>query len=167
MTDASDQLGQAELILRPWAADYSHPEANRMDVVIAPEYLKVAVRALTSAHWGYFAALTGLDLPAPAGGTTEAHIEGLYHFCEGAAVLTLRVRVPYSKAQVDTLCDIIPSAILYEREFGEMFGVSVRNTDMTTHLLLADDWPEGVYPMRKSFVELKVPPQAGTEVQGG
>lgn len=166
MTDASDLLGQAELILRPWAADHTHPEVNRMDVVIVPEHLKMAVRALNAAHWGYFAALTGLDLPAPAGAVAaEGHIEGLYHFCEGAAVLTLRVRVPYSKAQVETLCDIIPSASLYEREFGEMFGVTVRNTTMTGHLLLADDWPEGVYPMRKSFVGLSA--QKAAEVQVG
>jgi Ni,Fe-hydrogenase III component G len=166
MIDASDLLGQAELILRPWAADYSHPEANRMDVVLPPEYLKMAVKALHTAHWGYFAALTGLDLPIPPGSTaSEGHVEGLYHFCEGAAVLTLRVRLPYSKPQVDTLCDIIPSASLYEREFVEMFGVVVLNSPAEGHLLLADDWPEDVYPMRKAFTGLQ--PEKETEVQGG
>ena len=156
MIDLNALLGQAETILQPWAGDVSRPEANRMDIRILPDHLPMAVQALLTAHWGYFAALTGLDLPAsiadPAG---EGSIEGLYHFCEGAAVVTLRVLVPYSNAQIPSLCGLIPSAALYEREFSEMFGVSLPGTTMTTHLLLADDWPEGVYPLRKSFVGLK------------
>jgi len=161
MTDAGDLLGQAELILRPWAQDFSHPEENRMDVLLTPDHLKMAVRTLINARWGYFAALTGLDLPALAGDpNTEGHIEGLYHFCEGAAVLTLRVRVPYSHAVLDSICEIIPSASLYEREFVEMFGVTLLNLPPSVPLLLADDWPAGVYPMRKSFTGLKPEPKA-------
>jgi NADH:ubiquinone oxidoreductase subunit C len=156
MTHSGDLLGQAELILRPWAADFIHPEENRMDVVVHPEHLKMAVKTLINARWGYFAALTGLDLPPLAGEPeTEGHIEGLYHFCEGAAVLTLRVRVSYAEAVIDSICDMIPSATLYEREFIEMFGVTLRNTPSTMPLLLADDWPAGIYPMRKSFTGLK------------
>ena len=159
MTHSGDLLGQAELILRPWAVDFTHPEENRMDVLIHPEHLKMAVKTLISVRWGYFAALTGLDLPPlPGDPNAEGHIEGLYHFCEGAAVLTLRLRVPYSNAVVDSICEIIPSATLYEREFIEMFGVTVRNTPSTMPLLLADDWPAGVYPMRKSFTGLKAEP---------
>ena len=155
MTDTSELIGQVELILRPWASDFSHPETNRVDVIMAPEHLKMAVRALMGAHWGYFAALTGLDLPTPGGDPkVDGHVEGLYHFCEGAAVLTFRVRLPYSHPVVDSICEIIPSAQLYEREFEEMLGVTVRNTTMPSHLLLADDWPADVYPMRKSFTGL-------------
>jgi len=165
MNDTSSLLGQAELILRPWAADYTHPEADRLDVLLPPEALKIAVRALQKARWGYFAALTGLDLPAPAGAKPEdGHIEGLYHFCEGAAVLTLRVRLPYARAQVESLCEVIPSALLYEREFSEMYGVDVLQSPMKTRLLLADDWPEDVYPMRKSFSGLQEPPAAEVKV---
>lgn len=161
MKDAIDLLGQAELFLRPWADDFTHPEADRMDVRVKPEHLKMAVRTLQNDHWGYLAAITGLDLPPAAGDPNgEGHVEGLYHFCEGAAVLTLRVRVPYSKAVIESICDIIPSATLYEREFIEMLGVTIRNTPSTARLLLDDEWPDGVYPMRKSFTGLK-PEKAG------
>ncbi len=166
MTEAGDLLGRAELFLRPWASDFSHPEENRMDVMVAPERLKMAVRTLIRERWGYLAALTGLDLPPLAGAASpEGHVEGLYQFCEGAAVLTLRVRVSYAHPFVDSICDIIPSASLYEREFAEMFGVTIRNIPSGARLLLADDWPEGVYPMRKSFSGLKSEPK-GEAVNG-
>ena len=120
---------------------------------IEPGSLKPAVKALLKAHWGYFAALTGLDQPPTGEGETavEGRVELLYHFCNGAAVLTLRMSVPYSDAKIDSICDILPSATLYERELIEMFGVECVDTPSTEKLLLSDDWPDGVYPLRKSF----------------
>lgn len=147
-------LDQFEAILAPHALSFSRPEANRSDALVSPEQFHAAVEALVSAKWGYLAAITGLDLPAgpanPAGGA----VAGLYQFCEGAAVGTVRVEVPYSAARLPTICDLIPSATLYEREFGEMFGVELEGTPDNSRLLLADDWPEGVYPLRKSFTTL-------------
>lgn len=149
MTSTDDLLVTAENLVRPWALDLSHPEPNRLDVTIRAENLKLVVAALQAAKWGYLAAITGVDVP-PAG-ESEGQVEGLYQFCEGAAVLTLRVRVPYSAAEIDSICDLIPSATLYEREFIEMLGVTLRGTPSTARLLLADDWPDGIYPLRKSF----------------
>jgi Ni,Fe-hydrogenase III component G len=155
MTSADDLLIEAENMLRPWAVEFFHPEPDRLDVVIRAENLKLMVGALVASKWGYLAAITGLDLPPISGG--EGHVEGLYQFCEGPAVVTARVRVPYSSPELDSICDLIPSATLYEREFIEMYGVRLRGTPSTERLLLSDDWPEDVYPMRKSFTGLNEP----------
>jgi Ni,Fe-hydrogenase III component G len=69
-------------------------------------------------------------------------------------VLTIRVAAPYSDPYLPTICDLIPAATLYEREFIEMFGVILEGTPSTDRLLLADDWPVGIYPLRKSFTGL-------------
>ena len=129
-----------------------------MDAVVEAGRLLDAVRVLRDNHWGYLAAITGLDHPAAAAPATgpvivepaEGKIEALYHFCEGAAVGTLRVTVPYGEAVVPSICGIIPSARLYEIELSEMFGVTVDGLG-PKHLLLPDSWPEGLYPLRKSF----------------
>ncbi len=81
----------------------------------------------------------------------EGSIELIYTFYNGAELTNLRMFVPYSKPEVDSVCDIIPSATLFERETIEIFGVNFRDTPTTEHLLLPDSWPEGVYPLRKSF----------------
>jgi Ni,Fe-hydrogenase III component G len=148
-------LQKAESLLQPIANEFARPAPNRLDAALLPAQLPAAVAALTDARWGYLSAITGLDLPAgapkagePAG---ESSVEALYHFCEGDAVATLRVTVPYGAATIPSICHLIPSATLYERELGEMFGVTVAGTPDPNHLLLPDDWPAGVYPLRKSF----------------
>jgi len=136
------------------------PEPGRLDLVIGPSDLPQAVQTLVDNHWGYLAAITGLDRPE------SSEVEALYHFCSGPAVLTLRVRVPYAEPALPTICGVIPSATLYEREFMEMFGVQVTGTPDPQRLFLPDDWPEGVYPLRKSFNPQEKVPQVKPKANG-
>lgn len=147
MTALEEKLQAARDILAPWAGEFQTPEPNRVDVPIAAENLLAAVEALNAARWGYLAAITGLDMGAEAG-----QIEVLYHFCEGAAVLTLRVATPRAEATVPSVCPVIPSASIFERELIEMMGITVTGTPDRGRLFLADDWPDGVYPLRKDAV---------------
>lgn len=143
---AETLLGQAEALLQMWTTESARPEAHRLDVWIAATNLTLAVQALQDAEWGYLSALTGLDLGPEAG-----RLEALYHFCEGPTVLTIRVKLGREAPTVPTVCTIIPSASFFERELLEMFGVVVEGTPNTDHLFLPDDWPDGVYPLRKDF----------------
>jgi Ni,Fe-hydrogenase III component G len=140
-------LQAAEMLLMPWSVETVKPEPNRLDVVIKAETLVAAVAALSQAHWGYLAGITGLDL-----GADNGHIEALYHFCKGAAIVTLRVRTPRLDATLPSICIVIPAANLYERELREMLGVAVTGLIDSDHLFLPDDWPDGVYPLRKDTV---------------
>ncbi len=157
--DITSSLQNAEALLNLWMRGMNYPDLSRLDVTLPPRELKSAVSILKKAHWGYLSAITGLDHPAPAPMAQESAsvllpdgaIEVLYQFCEGAAVLTLRVSVPYSAAIIPSICSIIPYATLYEREAMELFGVAFKNTPDSDRLVLPDDWPVGVYPLRKSF----------------
>jgi Ni,Fe-hydrogenase III component G len=155
MTTESALL-QAQSVLQPITREFTRPAPERLDAAVAARDLPRAVEALRQARFGYLSAITGLDVPPmPARGEAPAapgQIEALYHFCEGAAVVTLRVMVPHDAARIPSICHVIPSATLFERELGEMFGVTVEGTPDPDHLLLPDEWPAGVYPLRKSFV---------------
>jgi Ni,Fe-hydrogenase III component G len=150
--DTQTALNQAQTFLQPWTVSTTQPQPHRLDVCVEREHFKQAIKAVKQAHWGYLAAITGLDVPP--GENQEGAVEGLYQFCEGAAVLTIRVTIPYSDPYLPSICDLIPAATLYEREFIEMFGVFLEGTPSTERLLLADEWPLGVYPLRKSFTGL-------------
>jgi Ni,Fe-hydrogenase III component G len=76
----------------------------------------------------------------------------LYHFCSGAAIVTLRTHIPREAACVSSICGLVPSAGFFERELSEMLGVTVVDAPAAGRLFLPDDWPEGVYPLRKDFV---------------
>jgi Ni,Fe-hydrogenase III component G len=105
-----------------------------------------ATRALLEARWGYLSAITGLDAGASAN-----ELEVLYHWCSGPVVLTFRLRTARDLASVPTLCEILPAASFFERELSEMFGVTVVGAPNPARLFLPDDWPSGVYPLRKDY----------------
>jgi NADH:ubiquinone oxidoreductase subunit C len=164
--DAQQNLETAEALLQPFTVGAAVHAPGRLDAVIRPQDLTAAVRALIDARWGYLAAITGLDHPwpkppkatpaagdtaQPAAGPVEDRLEALYQFVNWAAVATLRVSVPYHDTTLPTICPIIPSATLYERELQEMFGFVIEGTPDPGRLLLPDDWPDGVYPLRKAF----------------
>ncbi len=159
--DTQEALQKAEEILKELALSFNRPEENRLDVVIKAEDLKTAVKSLLLENrWGYLSAITGLDnaeyevdevtkekMAIDGKGTLEA----LYHFAAGAAITTLRVILPYQAPKLDSICDLIPAATFYEREAMELFGIIFMGTPNTDHLILPDSWPEGVYPLRKTF----------------
>lgn len=150
--DSQEVLQTAQSLLVPWSQKVLSPEANRLDIYLASENLVEAVRAIISSGGWYLSAITGMDVPP--GEDEGGEIEVLYHFCRGAAIATLRVLVSYGAPEVPSICGVIPSATLYERELIEMFGVIVDGTPNRGKLLLPDDWPDFIYPLRKSFTGL-------------
>jgi Ni,Fe-hydrogenase III component G len=144
-------LQEFESILASCTERYEWRDDFRLDAHLRPEMLIPAVKVLMSAGWLYLSAITGLDRPPAEDEAQEGQIELLYHFCNGPFILTLRTLVPYSHPVVTSVCSLIPYATLYERELIEMLGVEIQDTPSTDRLLLPDDWPDGVYPLRKSF----------------
>lgn len=82
-------------------------------------------------------------------------IEILYHFSLDKENLVVTVRsMIKDKADphIDTITSVTRSAWWIEREIHELFGVEFNGNPDLRRLLLPDDWPTGVYPLRKSFV---------------
>lgn len=163
-------LKEAQSLLAPFAVAFTQPEENRVDVIISPEKLVEAARIMEDTNIWYLSAITGVDHSSSADTTNEEKawqrvvegeeqtgfyysgvLEGLYHFCKGSAVVTLRVRMGHADPKLPSICGVVPSASLYERELMEMFGISIEDTPVKDHLLLPDDWPDGIYPLRKDF----------------
>jgi Ni,Fe-hydrogenase III component G len=67
----------------------------------------------------------------------------------GEHVVVLQVRISREKPEVPSLATIIPGSIVYEREMMDLFGIiPVGNPDLRRQAV-PEDWPEGVYPLRK------------------
>ncbi len=147
-----ERLQQAAELLAPWTKSTATPEDVRLDVVIDAADLGAAVAALHGARWGYLTAITGLDDGPDAGG-----LQALYHFIGGAAVVTLRVSLPYDNPTVPSVCGVLASASFFERELAEMFGVTVVDTPNPDRLFLPEDWPDGAYPLRKDYTDVPAP----------
>lgn len=157
-------LQRAAELLTPFAKDSARPESNRLDVAISANDLPAAAETLSNADWGYLSAITGMDLAPEAD-----ELEALYHFCDKAAVTTLRVRLPHAgRPEIPSISPQIPAAAFFERELGEMLGVTVVGTPDPSRLFLPDDWPEGVYPLRRDFKqEQAAPVETANRPEGG
>lgn len=144
-TEETLQLASDILTNWAWETEASRPAPDRLDVwLTTPDDLVPMVVGLRVKRLGYLAAITGLDE-----GPEADRVEVLYHFCTAAATVTLRVRLPRANPAVPTLSEIIPAAEVFERELAEMLGVTVHGLRNTERLYLPDDWPEGVFPLRK------------------
>lgn len=172
-------LSQVEELLKPWARWSKRPQPDIVTISVSRSNLLACMEALVNAKWGYLAAITGMHVPGVENPSTEekqwtrAQSDDntnslppmlgdsyvvLYHFCEGGAVLNLRVHPPSdADAKVPSVCDYFPVATVYERELQELLGVKVTDTPENSRLVLPDEWPDGVYPLRKSFTGLETP----------
>ena len=157
MNNTKMAIQKAESLLNEWAISSTCPESFRFDPVISPQNFYKAVTILVENNWGYLSAITGIDRPAPAtedNPEAENYIEVLYHFSEGEAVTTLHIYIPYANLELESICGLIPSASMYERELMEMLGIDIPGTPDRRKLVLPNEWPDGVYPLRKSFTGL-------------
>ncbi len=80
--------------------------------------------------------------------------EILYHFSKDDSGVVVSVRIMLkdkSDPHVDSITPIMKGAEWIEREMHELFGIEFDGHPNMKPLLLADDWPQGVYPLRKDF----------------
>jgi Ni,Fe-hydrogenase III component G len=83
------------------------------------------------------------------------HMEILYHFIleDINLLLSLRVTLAKSKLEIDSLTTVFTAAHWIEREIHELLGVNFIGHPDLKRLLLSEEWPQGVYPLRKDYQE--------------
>lgn len=88
-----------------------------------------------------------------SGVDTPEGIEILYHFSDDkdGIFYSARVLIEDKKSPaIDSITPLFPGGEWIEREIWEMLGVNFVGHPNLKRLLLADDWPEGEYPLRRS-----------------
>ena len=124
-------------------------------VHVQPEILgKVAVVADGSAHRDVLKtllktdektaviAITGIDLGATIG--------VFYHIrTSTSGIITIKVEVPKKKPQIETISDLMPGATFDEMEVADLLGVVFKGHPSPGRIVLPDNWPDGVFPLRK------------------
>ena len=82
-------------------------------------------------------------------------MEILYHFIieDINLLISLRVKLDKSKLEIDSLANIIEATNWIEREINELLGIKFKEHPDLRKLLLSDDWPKGVYPLRQDYKE--------------
>jgi len=82
-------------------------------------------------------------------------MELLYHFTieKAGVVMSFRTYLDKKALEIDSITPIMKGAEWIEREIHELFGVDFANHPNLKPLLLPDDWPQGLYPLRRDYKE--------------
>ena len=90
----------------------------------------------------HISTITGEDL--------GEELELIYHIAyQNAIELSIKTKIPKENPRIATIVDLYPSAGIYEREVHDLLGVVFEGNPDLSPLLLPDNWPKGVYPLRK------------------
>jgi Ni,Fe-hydrogenase III large subunit/Ni,Fe-hydrogenase III component G len=87
----------------------------------------------------------------------------VYVFAHSGRWISIEAGVDPARPRFPSVTPTIPAAHWYEREAKDMLGLIPEGHPDPRRLVLHDDWPEGVYPLRKDFdPSVAVPREAGT-----
>ncbi|MFO7956909.1 MAG: NADH-quinone oxidoreductase subunit C [Candidatus Brocadiia bacterium] len=116
---------------------------RRIYIDVAPEDLVEAARALFEGMGARYAIASGME--------TVDGFEVLHHFAFDSrhVLVSLRVRTDAEEPVFDSLAPMIEGASFIEREMRDLLGIEFRGHPNPERLILSDDWPEGVYPLRR------------------
>ncbi|HTZ11245.1 MAG TPA: NADH-quinone oxidoreductase subunit C [Candidatus Margulisiibacteriota bacterium] len=124
--------------------DWREFSTRRIYFSVEKEHLFETVKILFKELELRFVTASGLE--APSG------LEIIYHFSfdRSGEIYSLRVFLEDKKnPRVDSITPIFPGAEWIEREIWEMLGIDFTGHPNLKRLLLAEDWPEGKFPLRR------------------
>jgi len=120
---------------------------KRLYIEIRPDSIVQVASYIFKDLKARFNTASGVDL--------RYHMEILYHFLiENINLLiSLRVKLQKPKLEIDSLSPIFEGSSWIEREIHEILGINFKGHPDLRRLLLPDDWPDGVYPLRRDYKE--------------
>jgi NADH:ubiquinone oxidoreductase subunit C len=90
--------------------------------------------------------VTGID--------NENNFELIYHFSadKSGEIFNLRIFLnDKNNPEIDSLCGLFQASNWVEREINEMLGINFKGHPNLKRLLLTEEWPKGVFPLRKEY----------------
>jgi NADH-quinone oxidoreductase subunit C len=120
------------------------PRKRRIFISISAKWYKDLIKYLfEKMQITHVSTITGMDV--------GDKIEVMPHLFGRGVEITVKVDIPKEKPEIDTITDVLPGASLYEREVHDLLGVVFVGHPNLERLILPEDWPEGVYPLRKEY----------------
>ena len=119
---------------------------RRVYIVVDPADIVEVARAIHKEMGARFNIASGMEM--------EKNFEILYHFSfedepPDGIIVSVRVYLDKEHPSVESITPGVPAAAWIEREMHELLGIEIKNHPDLRPLLLAEDWPQDVYPLRR------------------
>lgn len=151
--------------------DESWQTANQVTLTVALDCVPAVVEALYYRQGGWLSTVVGSD-ERPLNGHFALYyvlsVEGVDD--DGRLVadgehtyMVVKALIPPHNPEFPSVTPRVPAAVWYEREVRDMFGLKPVGLPDERRLVLPDDWPEGLYPLRKDTMDYRLRPEPTTE----
>jgi NADH-quinone oxidoreductase subunit D len=146
---ASPVLSRVATALGGMVLEVEEQNPRRGWVRVDPARVREMARIMFEDQHARLATVSGLEV--------RDGIDVLYHWCLDSEkyVVTVKGLASRPALAIDSVGQDLPAALWIEREMHDLLGAEFRGHPDMRRLILADNWPEGVYPLRRGF---KVPP---------
>ncbi len=152
-----DIVGRLKAKIGASLLEVRQPQPHSIYAKVQPQAILPAADCIANQLGARFLITAGTDQRPTTGDYCISHI---FSFDKEQLFFTLQSHVPPGREEIEAITPAVPAAAWAEREMRDVVGVSPRNHPDPRRLVLADDWPEGVYPLRKDFPYNEKPPSA-------
>lgn len=124
------------------------PVSGKVLLAVTPESIAPMAKALYQDYKARFVITAGID-------SREARdcfdVDHIFSLDKDHIFVILRASAESENPSVTSITPEVPAAGWAERELQDMVGVKAEGLPDARRLVLSDDWPEGVYPLRKDL----------------
>ena len=130
--------------------EYRSPRQGRIYFrVSGPGFKDVLRYVMGELGYSHFSTLTGLDL--------KTEYEVVYHLFGKNTGVSMGVKVDHNYPHIETITDIMPGALVHERELQDLMGIKVDNIPDGRRIVIPEDWPIDQFPLRKDWNKSMLP----------
>lgn len=133
----------------------TQPHTDTLHFVIDKKAMPAVVEGLVKELRARFLISVGTDRRPLTGDFGISH---LFSLDRDHLYVLLESAVTEGDLRIESITGIVPGANWAEREFRDAVGVHPEGHPDPRRLLLADDWPEGIYPLRRDVPYNYTPP---------
>jgi Ni,Fe-hydrogenase III large subunit/Ni,Fe-hydrogenase III component G len=137
--------------------------SHQVTITVKLDSLPEAVETLYYQHNGWLSVVVGND-ERPLNGSF-----GVYYVLsmEGAEKCYIVVHgvVPADTLEFPSVTPKVPAAVWGEREIRDMFGLHPVGLPDERRLVLPDDWPDDLFPLRKDAMDYRLRPEPTTDTE--
>ena len=136
---------------------------DQVTVTIKVNYLPEVVEFLYYQQGGWLSVLFGNDERQLCGNYAVYYVMSME---QGEKCwLTVRVEVDPNKPEYPSVTPRVPAAVWGEREIRDMYGLIPVGLPDQRRLVLPDDWPEDMHPLRKDAMDYRLRPEPTTDTE--
>ena len=136
---------------------------DQLTITVKLDRLPEAVHYLYYERYGWIPVIVGNDERSLCGRYAVYYVISM----EGGdpGWVTVRAEVDPAKMTFPSVTPFVPACVWGERELRDMFGLIPEGLPDRRRLVLPDDWPSGLYPLRKDSMDYRFRPAPASDME--